>query len=361
MAKAAVLVAEGVVETREVPVFEPEAGGLVVSVVLGGVCGTDLHMIHRLAYEYPLPIILGHEGVGRIEKLGDRTDRDSAGEPVKVGDLIYWSPMVACNQCYTCTILESSPCTEAAHFAEANKPSWCSHADIAWLPRGMSFFKVPEGASVDGIMALGCALPTAVGGIDVTGGVKFGETVVVQGAGPVGLAATMVAHVSGAREVVVIDNNEFRLARAKQMGATHTLSLDKLSAEERKAAVFEICGRTGPDLIVEAAGQLAAFPEGISLAGHAGRYCVTGIWGAAGDVPTEPRDLVLKNVRVRGSMAPRPKYYYHALHMAARMADKLPLADLITHRFGLDQAAKAYETVLSGNAVKVVIDPAIKV
>lgn len=359
MARAAVLVAEGVVETREVPVFEPEAGGLLVSVVLGGVCGTDLHMIHRLASEYPLPIILGHEGVGRIEKLGERTDRDFAGEPVKVGDLIYWSPMVACNQCYTCTILESSPCTEAAHFAEADKPSWCSHADYAWLPRGMAFFKVPEGASIDAIMALGCALPTAVGSIDVAGAIKFGETVVVQGAGPVGLAATMVAHVSGAREVIVIDNNALRLERAKQVGATATLRLDTMSAEDRKAAVQDLCGRTGPSMVVEAAGTLAAFPEGVSLGGQAGRYCVAGLWGAAGEIPTTPRELVLKNMSVRGSMAPRPKYYYHALHLAARMADTMPLADLITHRFGIGQAAEAYQAVVSGDAVKVVIDPSI--
>ena len=359
MARAAVLVAEGVVETREVPIFEPETGGLLVSVVLGGVCGTDLHMIHRLANEFPLPIILGHEGVGRIEKLGDRTDRDSAGEPVKVGDLIYWSPMVACNQCYTCTILESSPCTEAAHFAEAAKPSWCSHADYAWLPRGMSFFKVPEGASIDAIMALGCALPTAVGSIDVAGAIKFGDTVVIQGAGPVGLAATLVAHVSGAREIIVIDNNDMRLARAMQIGATATLSLDKLSAAERKAAVYDLCGRTGPNMIVEAAGVLSAYPEGVSLAGHGGRYCVAGLWGAAGEIPSAPRELVLKNMSVRGSMAPRPKYYYHALHLAARMAEKLPLAELISHRFGLGQAAEAYRAVQSGTAVKVVIDPSI--
>lgn len=359
MARAAVLVAEGVVEAREVPIFEPEAGGLLVSVVLGGVCGTDLHMIHRLASEYPLPIVLGHEGVGRIEKLGERLDRDSAGEPVKVGDLIYWSPMVACNQCYTCTILESSPCTEAAHFAEASKPSWCSHADYAWLPRGMSFFRVPDGASVDAIMSLGCALPTAVGSIDVAGGVRFGETVVIQGAGPVGLAATLVANVSGAREIIVIDNNELRLDRAKQLGATQTLSLDKLSAEQRKSEVLKICGRSGPDLVVEAAGYLPAFPEGISLGGQNGRYCVVGIWGAAGEIPTTPRDLVLKNFSVRGSMAPRPKYYYHALHLASRMADKFPLAALITHRFGIGQAADAYRAVESGEAVKVVIDPSI--
>ena len=358
MAKAAVLVAEGVVEAREVPIFDPEAGGILVRVVVGGVCGTDLHMINRLASEFPLPIILGHEGVGRIEKLGPGMDRDHAGEPVKVGDLVYWSPMVACHQCYTCTVLESSPCTEAAHFAEAHKPSWCSHADYAWLPRGMSFFKLPDGVTADAVIALGCALPTAVGSIDVAGGVKFGETVVVQGAGPVGLAATLVAKVSGARQIVVIDSNEMRLNHAKQLGATATVSLN-LSPEDRKRAVYEICGPSGPDLVVEAAGYLPAFPEGISLGGHAGRYCVVGLWGASGGITMEPRDLVLKNFTVRGSMAPRPAHYYRALQLAARMASEVPLADLITHRFSIDQAAEAYKAVESGEAVKVVIDTSL--
>jgi len=359
MAKAAVLVGEGLVEAREVPIFEPEAGGILVSVIVGGVCGTDLHMINRLATEFPLPIFLGHEGVGRIEKLGPGMDRDHAGETVNVGDLVYWSPMVACNQCYTCTILESSPCTHAAHFAEADKPSWCSHADYAWLPRGMSFFKLPDGVSSDAVIALGCALPTAVGSMDIVGGVKFGETVVVQGAGPVGLAAVLVANVSGAREIIVIDNNQKRLERAKQLGATATLSLDELTLDQRKQATLDICGAAGPDLVVEAAGYLPAFPEGISLGGHAGRYVVIGLWGEAGDATIQPRDLVLKNMQVRGSMAPRPKHYYRALHLAARMADKVPLSDLITHRFSIDNAADAYKAVESGEAVKVVIDPTI--
>ncbi|WP_324742329.1 zinc-binding dehydrogenase [Tsuneonella sp. CC-YZS046] len=359
MAKAAVLVSEGVVETREVPIFEPEAGGALVRIELGGVCGTDLHMIHRLAYEYPLPIILGHEGIGRIEKLGAGMDRDHAGEPIKVGDRVYWSPMVACNQCYTCTILESSPCEKAAHFAEADKPSWCSHADYGWLPRGMPFFKVPEGASLDAIIALGCALPTAVGSIDVAGGIKFGETVVVQGAGPVGLAATLVANVSGARRIIVIDNNKIRLERARLIGATDTLSLEELTPEERKNAVMDACGASGPDLVVEAAGHLSAFPEGVALGGQAGRYCVAGLWGAAGEVSFEPRQLVLKNFSVRGSMAPRAKHYYRALHLAVDMADKVPLANLITHRFGLNQAADAYAAVTGGEAVKVIFDMSI--
>lgn len=359
MAKAAVLVAEGEVEAREVRIYDPEPGGVLLSVVLGGVCGTDIHMMRGVAGEYPLPIILGHEGVGRIEKLGEGTTKDYAGEPVKVGDLVYWSPMVACNRCYTCTVLDSTPCTEAAHFASADAPSWCSHADYAWLPRGMSFFKVPEGASVDAIMALGCALPTAVGGIDLTGAVKLGETVVVQGAGPVGLAATLVASVSGARKVITIDKNEKRLERARQMGATATLSLDKLSEAERKEAVLDLCGGNGPDLVVEAAGYLPAFPEGISIGGHRGRYCVVGLWGAVGDVPVPPRELTLKNFKIQGAMAPKPKYYYHALHLAARMADKVPLAELITHRFGVGQAMEAYRVVERGEAVKAVIDPSI--
>src|SRR5580693_1822243 len=100
--RAAVLVEPNRVETWDVPLVDPPPGGALVSVVLGGVCGSDVHITSGEAGVMPFPIILGHEGIGRIETLGAGVDSDHAGAPVKPGDLIYWSPIALCHRCYSC-------------------------------------------------------------------------------------------------------------------------------------------------------------------------------------------------------------------------------------------------------------------
>lgn len=356
--RAAVLVEKNRVEQWNVAIHDPDPGGALIRVVLGGVCGTDVHLMRELADNYPLPVILGHEGVGRIEKLGSEISTDFASTPVKPGDLVYWSPKRACGRCYTCAVLDEGPCEQALFCGPASEPSWASHAEYAWLPRGMPFFKVPDGVAPEAVIALGCGLPTAVRGLDLTGPVQFGETVVIQGAGPVGLAATLISRVAGAREIIVIDGNAERLRRAKLLGATATVALDS-GAEERRRIVQDLCGPVGPSVVVEAAGFLDAFPEGVDLAGKCGRYCIVGLFGAVGTADIPPRTLTLKNLRIQAAHSPKPRHYYRALHLAAAMADKVPLADLITHRFPISHAMDALEAVEAGRVVKAVIDPAL--
>ena len=91
--RATVLVKPNLVETWEVDIADPEAGGALVRVLIGGVCGSDVHIMNGEAGIMPFPIILGHEGVGRVEKLGAGVVTDYAGIPVKDGDLVYWAPI----------------------------------------------------------------------------------------------------------------------------------------------------------------------------------------------------------------------------------------------------------------------------
>lgn len=354
--RATVLVEPNRIETWDVPVPEPEPGGALVRVVVGGVCGSDVHIATGEVGAMPFPIILGHEGVGRIEKLGAGSDTDYAGVPVKIGDLVCWSPIALCHRCHSCTILEETPCENSQYFEHAEKPNWGSYSDYAWLPRGLAFFRLPDGADVDAVAALGCALPTVLRGFDRCGPVRVGDTVVVQGAGPVGLSAVMVAAVAGAREVIVIDGVERRLEVARQLGATATISL-KDPPEERLRQVRELSGPNGADVVVEAAGFLPAFPEGVDLTGNHGRYIILGLWGAIGTQPISPRDFSTRNLTVAGASFPKPKHYHDAMRMAVRLQDRVPLAGLITNRFAIGDASKALDAVKKGEVVKAVIDP----
>lgn len=354
---AAVLVEPNCVEIWEVPVVDPETGGLLVSVVLGGVCGSDVHIVSGGAGVMPFPIILGHEGVGRIERLGAGVASDYASVPIAPGDLVYWAPIALCNRCYSCSVLDQTPCENSQFFEHAERPNWGSYADYAWLPTGMAFFKLPDAAKPEAVASLGCALPTVLRGFEQVGAIQVQDTVVVQGAGPVGLSAVLVASLAGAREIIVIDQEPNRLDVAKMLGATATLSLKDLTAEQRREAVYDITGRTGPNVVVEAAGVLGAFPEGVDLTGSHGRYIILGLWGAIGESAIAPREFTIKNMRIQGATFPKPKHYYHAMQLSIRFQDRL--ADLVTHRFGVRDAVAALDAVESGAAIKAVIDPTV--
>jgi 5-exo-hydroxycamphor dehydrogenase len=355
--RAAVLVEPNRVETWDVPIVDPEPGGALVSIVIGGVCGSDVHIVSGDAGVMPFPIILGHEGIGRIEKLGDGVTTDYASVPVKEGDLVYWAPIALCNRCYSCTVLDQTPCENSRFFEHAERPNWGSYADYAWLPNGMAFYRLPDGASPEAVASLGCALPTALRGLEQVGAITVQESVVVQGAGPVGLSAVLVASIAGAREVIVIDAVPSRLEVAKKLGATATLSLRELTPEQRREEVYERVGPLGPNVVIEAAGHLDAFPEGVALTGSHGRYIILGLWGAVGERSVSPREFTVKNLRVQGATFPKPKHYYHAMHLSVHMQDTL--AELVTDRYGVGDAVAALSAVESGNVIKAVIDPTI--
>lgn len=358
LGRASVLVKPNQLETWDVEITDPEPGGALVSIVLGGVCGSDVHILTGEAGEMPFPVILGHEGIGRVEKLGAGVTTDYAGVELKAGDLVYWSPIALCHRCYACTVLDETPCENTRFFEDASKPNWGSYADYAWLPNGMPFYRLPDNAQPEAVAALGCALPTALRGFDRCGPVRLGETVVVQGAGPVGLSAVLIAAQAGARDIVVIDGSPNRLEAAKSLGATAIIGLN-LPPEERRRIIYDRVGRNGPNIVVEAAGVLPAFPEGVELTGNHGRYIILGLWGAIGTQPISPRDLTIKNLTIGGATFPKPKHYYQALHLAVALQDRLPLGALVSHRFGVAQAGEALSLTKSGGAIKAVIDPTI--
>lgn len=357
--RAAVLVEPHRLETWDVAIADPEPGGVLVSMVIGGVCGSDVHLLTGDAGVMPFPIILGHEGIGRIEKLGAGMTKDYASVPVSEGDLVYWAPVALCGHCYACSVQDQPPCENSLFFEHAERPNWGSYADYAWLPAGMAFYRLPDGAQPEALAALGCALPTALGGYEQVGPVIVGDSVVVQGAGPVGLSAVLVAALSGAAHVIVIDSAPNRLDVARTLGATHTISLTELDADQRREQIYDIVGPAGPNIVVEAAGVLDAFAEGVDLTGTYGRYIVLGLWGAIGNSSIPPRELTVKNMTIGGATFAKPKHYHAAMMLASRVQDRYPLADLVTHRFGVEDAAAALQSIESATAIKAVIDPTL--
>ncbi|MDT2008512.1 zinc-binding dehydrogenase [Rhodococcus opacus] len=126
--------------------------------------------------------------------------------------------------------------------------------------------------TAEAVIALGCAMPTALAGVDRLGPVDPEHTVVVQGSGPVGLATTLLMAHSSARQIIVVGGPKDRLEAALKMGATHTISIDTTSPADRAEQIRVLTGGRGADVVLEAAGTIAAFPEGLDMLTYNGRY-----------------------------------------------------------------------------------------
>ncbi len=347
-------------EVWERPIPAPEPGAIVVRVEMSGVCGTDLHL-WRGEVPLPYPVTLGHEGVAIIEEAGKGVTTDYAGVPIKPGDRVYWQPVRQCHRCYYCTIEKDFSLCENIFeelFRNANEPPSSCYAEFCALPPGMAFYRVPDDTPSEALIAFGCAMPTVLQALERLGGIQLNQSVVVQGCGPVGLAATMMARLSGAGQVIVIGAPERRLAMARRLGASATIDLAARKAEaDRVEEVRALTGGRGAEVVIEAAGHLPAFGEGMKLVAKNGRYLIIGLWSAPGTVPIEPRYLNNNNLRIIGNALAQPQHLYGAIQVARTHHRDFPMAEVVTHRFALAEAQKALEAVARLETVKGVIIP----
>jgi threonine dehydrogenase-like Zn-dependent dehydrogenase len=338
----------------------PQAGEVLLRVDMAGICGSDLHTWKG---EVPrrLPMVLGHEGVGTIEALGPGLDRDSAGTPVRKGDRVYWAPLRPCHRCYYCTVpLDFSSCEARATYGEVGRVTWNSYADMVLLPDGMAFCRIPDDTPSLPVIAFGCAMPTILQAADRLGGIRRSDIVVIQGSGPVGLAATVVANLAGADCVIVIDRFPERLALARRLCATETILLqDDQSAADRIAQVHAHSSGRGADVVIEASGAISAFSEGLQMAARNGRYLLVGLWAGSEEVSIKPSTILNKNIRVIGSAYASPTHYFGAVRLIRHLHHRLPIADVVTRQFALADVMSAFDSVGRGEPGKAVLVPAL--
>ena len=337
----------------------PEPGGVLLRMQMGGVCGTDVHLWRGHAAP-PLPVVLGHEGVGLVEELGEGVSADHAGLPLGVGDRVYWGPIRPCHHCYYCTVAKDfSLCENLVLFSGADEPTWNTYTDYAWLPSGMCFYKIPDDTPSEPVIAFGCAMPTMIQAFERLGGLAPNQTVVVQGCGPVGLAATLLSHLAGAKTVITIGAPDHRLAMARRLGARTTINFETLSDEkDRLAQVYELTDGRGADVVIEATGAYSAFAEGLKLAAPNGRYVIVGLWSGHGEIPIDPRYINNRNLSIIGSALTQPQHYYEAIRVAQAHHTDFPMAEAITHRFAIEESQQALEAVERQETIKALIVPA---
>jgi threonine dehydrogenase-like Zn-dependent dehydrogenase len=341
----------------ELPPAPPR--GAIVAIEYGGVCGSDVH-VWRGARELTGPLVLGHEGIGFVAELGEGAETDYAGEPVAVGDRVYLAPQRPCHRCRACTVEnEFAACEhrDEYFYTGPDEPSHATYNSHVWLVEGAPFYKVPDDVPPLALIAFGCALPTMLQANERAGRIGLGDTVLVQGAGPVGLAATVIARASGAERIVAVGGPAARLEMARRLGADETIDVDAHPDPAERAELVRQLLPRGADVVIEAAGVQSAFPEGLDLVARSGRFLVVGLHHGAGTSPIDPRQINRANVTVHGSALEQPGHQFKAIRFAARHHAQFPLADVVTHRFPLDRAEEALETMERGEAIKAVLEP----
>jgi D-arabinose 1-dehydrogenase-like Zn-dependent alcohol dehydrogenase len=359
---AAVMTGPGApLELRELPDPHPGQGEVVLDTVASEVCGTDVHLWHGRLAGVPYPIIPGHVSVGRIRDLRG-VERDALGRPLAPGDLVTFLDVHGtCHACEQCTV--------------ARQPNRCPHrrvygislpveggpfggwAEAIRLLPGVRILRLPDGVPADRLIGGGCGLFTGFAAVERSH-LRMGDTVLVQGTGPVGLSAVAFARLRGAARVWAIGDPASRLELARELGASRTFSLTGTSLQERLEAVREATGGRGVDVVVEAAGQPEAVAEGLDLLRDGGRYVVAGHYTDTGPVSLNPHlQINRKHAEVVGQWGTDFHHLVGALRMLEREGDRLPFERVIGARYGLDRVEEALRDVEALRVTKAIVVP----
>jgi alcohol dehydrogenase len=316
----------------------------IVNITKTTICGTDLHILKGDVPTCEPGRILGHEGVGIIEKVGP------AVTAFKPGDRVLISCITACGKCDYCRKLMYSHCRTGGWIL-GNKIDG-TQAEFVRIPHAdTSLYPIPEDADEEALVMLSDILPTGFECGVLNGKVQPGGSVAILGSGPIGLAALLTAQFYSPAEIIMIDLDDNRLEVAKRFGATATVNSADGNAVE---TVLKMTGGRGVDAAIEAVGVPATFELCEKIVAPGGVIANIGVHGTKVDLHLEnlwDRNLTITTRLVDTVSTP--------MLLNTVRSHKIDPKRLITHRFKLDHILDAYETfghAADTKALKVIIE-----
>jgi S-(hydroxymethyl)glutathione dehydrogenase/alcohol dehydrogenase len=338
----------GALRMEEIDLPEPGPNQVRVRLAATGVCHSDLSLA-RGAIPHQLPVVLGHEGAGRVVAAGDGVTGLAAGDPV----VLNWAP--PCRECWWCT---------------HGEPWLCAHASDAWgrpyarldgadLYPGLgtgafatetvvgahACIRLPDDIPLVEAALLGCAVLTGVGAVRHAARVRTGESIVVIGLGGVGLAAVQGARMAGADPIIAVDPVESKADLATRLGATHVLAPGKALGR----AVRQLTGGRGADHAIECVGRPETIRAAWTVTRRGGRATVVGLGAATDEVAWNALEIGSSARTLAGC------YYGNAdpaVDVPALLDDyragRLDLAALVSDRVPLSEAGAALERLGTG-------------
>ncbi len=319
-------------EMREYPVPDPEPGTVLLRQELAGICGTDVHNWEhqRLAGD----ILLGHENVGIVEALGAGVTEDATGKPLREGDRVVFPPG---NRHGSYGFL---PAADPPYFRGG-------FADYIYLCQ-------PETVLLKTRLPPEVAVLTEPFMVGIHGvgrsGLEFGDTVVIQGAGAIGLVTLIAAKMRGAGRLIVVGGPAGRLALARRLGADVTVDIAEAPepAERTRLVKAETRGGRGADVVFECAGFLNAIPEGLGYVRQSGTFVEMGHFVDVGSLDFNPNQLLMrKNLRLEAIWGyGSTDTFLKGLPLLER--NEFPFADLVDPILPLEQTADGFAALIGG-------------
>lgn len=296
-------------DALNVPV--PDGEAVLVAVTACTLCGSDLHSIAGRR-SVPVPTILGHEALGRVEAFGPTASRvDAAGRPIRLGDRVTWGVVASCGACFFCDRGLPQKCDRQTKYGhEAIRPGLELTGGLAGhclLAPGTAIFRVPDNLTDAAACPANCATATVAAAFEAAGPIKD-RAVLVLGAGMLGLTATAWAASLGASAVIATDHDPARLPAAVTFGATLAVG-----PAEVESVVAQVTGGRGVDSVLELTGDPAATEAAVPLLRIGGTLVLVGAV-----FPTRPIALLPERV-VRGCLSIRGVHNYAPRHLQAAL------------------------------------------
>lgn len=349
------------IETVSVGPVAP--GDVRVRIRAASLCHTDLEAIEgQLAVK--LPAVLGHEAAGEVAELGEGVEGLAVGDAV----VLSWNPH--CGHCFYCERSQPILCRQylangpaALHFDSRPRLACDDGATLHQLMYLGSFaehcvvpahcaVRVPPGIPPDRACLLGCAVMTGFGAATRVGGIRWGATAMVIGAGAVGLAAVQGACLAGAARVVAVDPNPARREMAGRMGAT---DLCDPAAEDPAALARSLTEGRGADVVIESAGVPAAFRASVECVRPGGEVVWLGKVGVNDAVEFRWGSLMQEKRIVRSSYGGARPQQDFPLMARAYLDGALQLDPLVTARIRLDEINEGFAALKRGEAIRSVV------
>ncbi|EGR2796991.1 S-(hydroxymethyl)glutathione dehydrogenase/class III alcohol dehydrogenase [Vibrio navarrensis] len=350
---------------EEVDVMLPRKGEVLVRIVASGVCHTDAFTLSGDDPEGIFPAILGHEGGGIVEMVGEGVTS------VEVGDHVIPLYTAECGECKFCKSGKTNLCSAVratqgkglmpdgtTRFYKDGEPIFhymgCStFSEYTVLPE-ISLAKVNKEAPLEEICLLGCGVTTGMGAVMNTAKVKKGDTVAIFGLGGIGLSAIIGARMVGASRIIGIDINEKKFELAKQLGATDCINPQKFDKPIQDVIIEMTDG--GVDFSFECIGNVNVMRQALECCHKGwGESVIIGVAGAGQEISTRPFQLVTGRVW-RGSAFGGVKGRSQLPGIVEQyLAGEFGLQEFITHTMPLDEINQAFELMHSGESIRSVI------
>ncbi|KHE14989.1 S-(hydroxymethyl)glutathione dehydrogenase [Aeromonas hydrophila] len=350
---------------EEVDVMPPQAGEVRVRIVATGVCHTDAFTLSGEDPEGVFPCILGHEGGGIVESVGEGVTS------VKVGDHVIPLYTPECGECKFCKSGKTNLCQKihatqgkglmpdgTTRFSKDGQPIYhymgtSTFSEYTVLPE-ISIAKVDPAAPLEEVCLLGCGVTTGIGAVMNTAKVKEGESVAIFGLGGIGLSAVIGARLAKAGRIIAIDINESKFELARKLGATDCINPNDYDKPIQEVIVELTDG--GVDFSFECIGNVKVMRAALECCHKGwGESVIIGVAGAGQEISTRPFQLVTGRVwrgsafgGVRGR-SELPSY------VQRYMQGEFKLDDFITHTMGLEQINEAFDLMHEGKSIRSVI------